>query len=80
MSYCKVYVEVAVRFLKEGGMRPLWLIWEDGRRFEVEKVCFVERKPSHVGSLLPMRYTCIVRGKEKYLYFEGSRWFLEVER
>ena len=80
MSYRKVYVEVVVRFLKEGGMRPLWLIWEDGRKFEVERVCFIERKSARVGSVLPVRYTCVIRGKEKFLYYENLRWFLEVEQ
>ena len=80
MDYRKVHVEVEVKFLKEGGMRPLWLIWEDGRKFEVERVRSIERRPARTGSLLVTRYTCLVRGQEKYLFFEGNRWFLEIAR
>lgn len=63
-------------------MRPLWLVWEDGRRFEIERVLFIGRKPARVGTLLPVRFTCMIRGREKYLYYENetARWFLETER
>ena len=82
MAYEKVYIEVVVRFLKEGGMRPLWLSWKDGRTFEIERVLDVGRKPARVGAVLPVRYACLIRGREKYLYYEieTARWFLEVER
>ena len=80
MDYQKVHVEVAVNFLKEGGMRPLWIKWADGRKFQIDRVKFIERASARVGSLLPVRYTCIVAGKEKRLYFEPEdmRWFVEI--
>ena len=34
----KVYVEVDVRFLKDGGMRPIALVWEDGHRYEIDRL------------------------------------------
>ena len=80
MEYEKAYVDVAVNFLKEGGMRPLWVNWENGKRFTIERVKYIERASVRVGSVLPVRYTCMVAGKEKYLYFEpdGMRWFVEI--
>ena len=80
MDYKKVHVEVAVNFLKEGGMRPLWIRWEDGRKFLIDRVKFIERASAKVGSLLPVRYTCIVAGREKRLYYEPEdmRWFVEI--
>ncbi len=79
MEYRKVCVEVTVRFLKEGGMRPVCLTWEDGRKFTVDRVKFVERAPARVAALLPVRYTCVVEGRERMLYFEADalRWFVE---
>lgn len=78
--YEKVCVEVLARFPKEGGIRPVSLLWEDGRQFIVERVKSVGRAPAHVGSLLPIRYTCIIGGREKELYLERERmrWFVEV--
>lgn len=80
MDYQKVHVEVEVNFPKEGGMRPLWIKWEDGRRFPVERVKFIERASARTGSVLPVRYTLIVAGREKRLYFEPEdmRWFVET--
>lgn len=82
MQYEKVYVEILARFLRGGGMRPTFVVWEDGKRYAVDRVRFVERAPAHVGSVLPMRYTCIVAGRERRLYFETEemRWFVEIER
>lgn len=79
MRYVKVYVEAVVRFLPSGGMRPLYIVWEDGARYDVDGVRFVGRAPARAGSVLPVRYTCMMGGREKYLYFEpdGERWFVE---
>lgn len=75
-------VETVVRFSKDGGMRPLYIVWEDGRTYEIERVRFIERAPARVSSVLPVRYTCVMGGREKYLYFESDtqRWFVERPR
>ncbi len=80
MDYRKVCVEVVARFDREGGMRPMWLIWEDGRKFTVDRVKFIERAPSHVGAVLPVRYTCIIEGRGRELFYEPEemRWFVEI--
>ena len=80
MTYQKVNVEVAVNFLKEGGMRPMWIIWGDGRKFFIDRIKFIDRASARVGSVLPVRYTCIVEGREKRLYYEpdNMRWFVEA--
>ncbi len=79
MEYEKIEVEVVVRFLKNGGMRPLFLVWENGTRYEIDRVKYIERARAHVSSVLPVRYTCLMGGREKYLYFEREeeRWFVE---
>ena len=43
---------------------------------------FIDRAPARVSAVLPMRYTCVMGGREKYLYFEEERlrWFVERER
>ena len=50
MEYEKVYVEVVAKFPAGGGMRPLYLVWEDGRKYEVDRVKFAERAPARVPS------------------------------
>ena len=80
VEYRKVYVDVTAEFSREGGVRPLSLIWKDGREFAVERVSSYGRMPARVGGLLPVRYTCIIAGKERWLYFESEkmRWFVEA--
>ncbi len=80
MGYKKVYVEVEVLFPSEGGMRPVWIKWEDGRKFFVERVKFIERASARAGSVLPVRYTLIVAGREKQLFYEPEdmRWFVQI--
>lgn len=81
MAYKKVCVEILGRFSAEGGLRPVELVWADGKRYSIERVRFVERAPARVGAVLPVRYTCLLNGREKYLYFEPEkmRWFVEVK-
>lgn len=79
MLYEKIYVGVLVKFLADGGMRPLEIIWIDGQKFQIDRVKFIERAPSKVGALITRRYTVIVEGFEKRLYFDerAERWFIE---
>ena len=41
----KVYIEVIVRFLKDGGMRPVALIWKDDIQYAIDRVLDV--RPSY---------------------------------
>lgn len=79
MIFDKIYVEVIVKFLKDGGMRPLEIVWADGQRFPVDRVKYIERVPSKVGALIVKRFTVLTCGFEKYLYYEDGkeRWFVE---
>ena len=81
MEYEKIYVEVLVRFYESGGMRPESIVWKDGRKYAVDRVKYISRAQAHVSSLLPVRYDCVISGKDKYLYFEEEerRWFVERE-
>ena len=82
MEYEKVYVEVVAKFPAGGGMRPLYLEWDEGRKYELPPVKFAERAAARFRSVLPVRYTCIFGGRERCLYFEEAekRWFVERER
>jgi len=79
MAFEKIHVEVIVKFLSDGGMRPLEIKWTDGARYAVDRVKFVERAPTRTGSLVTKRYTVIMSGLERYLYYEEGeeRWFVE---
>lgn len=37
MESSKVYVDVVARFDKDGVMMPMAFVWEDGRKYEIER-------------------------------------------
>ena len=73
----KVYVEVTALFDLEGNMTPLEIFWEDGRRFEIDRVLDRRRAASLKAGGVGIRYLCRIRGRETYLFCEGPRWFVE---
>ncbi len=80
MELRKVFVDVTAKFSREGGVKPLSLVWEDGRTLLVDRVKAVQNAPARVSALLPVRYTCVILGKERWLYYEPEkeRWFVEA--
>ncbi len=73
----RVYVRVVAEHDEEGGVRPLSVAWEDGRKFEVDKVLDVRRAVSTKVGGQGMRYTCRICGHETYLFEDDGRWFVE---
>jgi len=74
----KVYVDAIVRFTKDGDILPIAFIWEDGRKYMVDRVLDKRRAASLKVGGQGIRYKCRVYGREVYLYFEGgNRWFIE---
>ena len=77
----KVYVEVNEDRLKDGRLFPRSFIWEDGQRYEIDKVTDVRPAASLKAGGVGMRYTVIVRNRETFMYLEedadGAKWFME---
>ncbi len=73
----KVLVEVIARFAIDGSIIPLYVIWEDGRKFEVDKVMDVRRAASLKAGGQGTRYTIRMMGKETYLFYDDLVWFME---
>lgn len=75
----KLYVEVVSRTDEDGRVTPLEVIWEDGRRFSVDRVLDARQAHSLKTGGTGMRYTVVVGGRSTYLYFEDPRWFVEAK-
>lgn len=73
----KVFVKVLAEFDSEGQVRPVSVTWEDGRVFEVDRVTDARRAVSLKAGGTGMRFTCIIRNKQVYLFYEEPRWFME---
>lgn len=75
----KIIVEVVARFDTAGKVTPLWIVWEDGRKLEIDRVLDVRRAASLKAGGTGIRYTVRIYGKERYLWFEdlANTWFVE---
>jgi hypothetical protein len=67
-------------------MLPREIIWEDGRRYEIDRVTDIRQAPSLKAGGQGDRYTVMIKGHQSYLFFERSaditgnnigRWYVE---
>ncbi|MCH3968180.1 MAG: hypothetical protein PHR15_04440 [Atopobiaceae bacterium] len=75
----KRYVEVESVTDPDGRVRPTAVVWDDGIRYEVDRVLDVRQACSLKTGGTGMRYTIRVGGRSTYLWFEGPRWFVEAK-
>ena len=82
----KVYVPVDVEFREDGTMLPRIIVWEDGTKYEIDRVTDIRQAAAMKAGGQGDRYTISVQGKQSYLFFERStnlsgrvlgRWFVE---
>ena len=82
----KVYVAVKADFNEEGIMLPREITWEDGTRFEIDRVLDIRQAAAMKAGGQGDRYTVRINGQQSYLFFERStnqtgnqlgRWFVE---
>ncbi len=70
------YIDVTARFYPDGTLVPLYITWTDGAVFEIDRVLDVRRAASLKKGGIGIRYTCRIRGRERYLFLDGTRWFI----
>ena len=73
----KIYVSVELIVDEEGGILPTAIIWEDGHKFDIDKVTDVRYAASQKAGGIGTRYTCKIMGQQRYLFFEDPKWFVE---
>ena len=77
----KVYIGVNEDRLTNGAILPRSFIWEDGRRYAVDKVLSVCHTASFEAGGAGWRYTVRIRGMERFMFLEEEngigRWFME---
>ena len=77
----KVYVDVGAEFSDEGELIPKYLIWEDGTRYEIDRVIRHERCASRKAGGAGILYVCKVgRQTFRLFYEENYRWFVEAKK
>ena len=74
----KKYVEVTAHHNAQGFVRPLIRWGDDGRKYEIDRVLDVRRAASLKAGGIGIRYTCRILGKERYLYLDEDKWYVNV--
>ena len=82
----KVYVPVKVDFRSDGTMLPCVIVWEDGTKYEIDRVSDIRQAAAMRSGGQGDRDTVFINGKQSYLFFERiakqsgnniGRWFVE---
>ena len=85
-KYKKEYIEVEVHFATDGTMLPRIIEWEDGHKYEIDRVLKIQPAPAMKAGGQGDRYTVMIGGQQRYLFFEHSpeygnerigKWFVE---
>ncbi|MBM7000671.1 hypothetical protein I3I95_11205 [bacterium] len=69
-----------VEYAPSGVATPRVVLWPDGRRFVVERVLGRTKAMSTADGHLGVRYTCLIGGAPRHVYWDGSVWFVEARR
>lgn len=75
----KAYVSVKVDVDEEGCVHPRYIRWENGLIFQIDQILYKCRAASKKVGGGGIRYTVLIRGRESYLFQEGSKWFVEAK-
>lgn len=82
----RVYVPVCADFDADGRMLPRSIIWEDGERYEIDRVKSIRPGFSAKAGGQGDRYVIMIHGRETCVFFERipsvsgnhiGRWFVE---
>lgn len=57
---------------------PLSILWENGKSYEIDRVLDIRKKASTKGGGMGLRYTCLIKNQERYLWLDEYLWFVEV--
>ena len=73
------FVEIIARMTPDGTPKPLQLIWDDGRSFDIDAILDIRKKASTKGGGAGLRYTVKIKGKERFLFLNEDKWFIELD-
>lgn len=77
-QYEKRYVEVVVRYCLDGRCDPLTIVWDDGQRFQIDRIERSGRGRCLNTPGYAIRYDVRIGRRMKHLYHDEAGWFVEV--
>lgn len=76
--YVKHYVSVLVLHRVDGCLVPVSILWDDGRRFDVELLRDGTQKRCEKTPGYALAFHVAIKGKPRYLYKDAAGWFVET--
>ena len=74
----KLFVNVLCDHHKDGTLRPVRIIWADGRTWDIKRTLHVAEPVED--EFKGIRYTVLIGSAEKYIYRTGTKWYVEPVR
>ncbi len=74
----KKYIKVCAVFTKDGNIIPKSFLYDDGNKYKIDRILDVRRKASKKTGGSGICYTVIIEGKEKELFIDDNKWYMEV--
>ena len=76
----KIELDIIVEHKKDGRAMPKTIVWDDGRKFNIDKILDIRRAACQSVGGVGDRYTCRIQGQESYLWYEKGRWFVAAKK
>ena len=73
----RIKLNIVVLHTEDGKSFPKTILWEDGRRFSIDKVIDIRKAAALKCGGIGTRYICKVCNKEVAIFDEDGYWFLE---
>ncbi len=71
-------ISVIAKMQDDGTITPLTILWSDEITLQIDRVLDIRKKASTRGGGKGLRYTCRIKGQERYLWLDDYIWFVEV--
>lgn len=73
------YINVIAKMEIDGIPKPIEIIWENGKSYNISKITDIRKKASTKGGGAGLRYTCIINDKERFLFLVDYKWLIEID-
>ena len=71
-------INVIAKFSEDGTVTPLYILWDEIRIYEIDKVLDIRKRASTRGGGMGLRYLCRIKNQERFIWLDDYTWFLEV--
>ena len=73
----RIELDIIVEHRKDGLALPKTIIWDDWRRFDIDRVLDIRKAAATKCGGIGIRYICRIRGREYKIFDEDGKWFIE---